>query len=145
MGSAARAIWRRAACAPQKVVLVLAVVDVPGVGASIDSLRWFESFCVVGLSLFRFHKGSRSPDHFCQRPWLSTYRCDQACHPPTQRTTPLCSPCSQESTVTCACGSTPRDWAVSIGSQIRQSKVITLAHPRARPRFSLNTEKSDFS
>ena len=111
------------------LVLILEFLSLP-----LFSLFFFFFFLPV-----RFHKGSGSHVHFCPRPCSSTHRMGQALHPPTPWTT-HCAICALVplSRVTNACVSSPRDWAVSIGSHVQLDRVISLAPSRlGAPLFHL--------
>ena len=55
----------------------------------------------------------------------------EAIHPRTRRTAPQCSPCSRAhfGRVATACVSSPRDWAVSIGSHMQHDTDVSKVPP----------------
>ena len=90
-------------------------------------------FVLLNCACCVYHKGSGSHVQLCPRP-CSSPSISQAFHPPTQTTQrcevralmPKCSP------VATACVSSPKDWAVLIGSHMQQEVVISFGASTSR-------------
>ena len=91
---------------------------------------WFCLFAFA-FSGVLFYKGSGSHAHFRPHPCSSTYRWARLATHRHEGPHQECSPCSHAHSgrFTTACVSSPRDWAVSIGSHMQQDMDISTAPP----------------
>ena len=104
------------------------------------SLFLFSLFLFLFVSLLLFPLSPSRPQSvgvlrlFCPRPCLSTCQWTDFLNPLIPRDhTLVCSPCSYAIFGRCdaACVSSPRDWAVSVGSHMQQDIGVSRAPPHA--------------
>ena len=92
-------------------------------------------FAILSISFplpVHFHKGSRSHVYFCPRLCSITYRWAEDTPPTDAEDKTLCVARALMpllGLVATACMSSPRDWAVSVGSHMQQDVEMSLAPP----------------